>query len=131
MKRLGTPALSLATLTRRDRWRIALVAVIVLSVAIALALQTMLATRATRDNDLAMRQGWSQRDAVNSATVDSSAVVARYGIRQGGTALSWKVASPAEARTSLLALDAAGVRLAAVKLTRDGNGFVVSAELAP
>lgn len=140
IKQPSRPSLSLSALTRRDRWRIGLALITLLGVAAALFLQSLHAARTSRAQDDALRQGWLQRGTLSSNAVDVNAVLARYAIRQGSNsasgaasngAMNWKAASPAEARMSLLALDAAGVKLTSVKLARDGAGFAINAERAP
>lgn len=107
---------------------VALVAVLA-----ALALVVARDRAATRVHDAAMQSAWQSATPLAGPTLTREALFARFAIKQAGanSDLSWQAASMTELRASLLAFDLAQIRLNQVKLTRDGAGFVVTAEPAP
>lgn len=118
------------TLNRVQMRRIVYVVVVLASV-----LATIFLLRAHRQHeasryDAAVRGGWQTEALPISGAVSVAAVRARFNIAGGGASgdLVWQVTSVDELRSSLLALDLAGIKLREVKIARRGAGFTVSAE---
>ena len=83
--------------------------------------------------DAAVQSAW-QTSGVSTATpAVPEAVYSRFNMKAtaANADLAWQAATAVELRASLRALDAAQIRLAQVKITRSGTGFLVSAERAP
>ena len=113
--------------------RAAYLGVIVFCVAATLALVSAHDRAAALARDAAVQSAW-QTSGVSTATpATPEAVYSRFNIKAAAANadLAWQAATATELRASLRALDAAQIKLAQVKITRSGTGFLVSAERAP
>lgn len=118
------------TLNRVQTRRIVYIAVVLASV-----LVTIFLLRAHRQHeaslyDATVLSGWQTEALPISGAMSVAAVRARFNITGGGASgdLIWQVTSVDELRSSLLALDLAGIKVREVKIARRGAGFTVSAE---
>lgn len=119
-----------APMNRLQLRRLTYVAVLIVSVLATFFLVRAQTQREANLHDAAIRLAWQSDAAQVAGSMTEVAVRARFNIVGGGTSgdLTWQVANGAELRASLLALDAAAIKLREVKIARRGAGFTVSAE---
>lgn len=113
--------------------RAAYIAVITFCIAATLALLSANDRATTRARDTATRSSWQTNAARLLAPTSAEAVYRRFNIKAAAANadLSWQANSTNELRASLRALDAAQIKVAQIKITRNGTNFLVSAERAP
>jgi hypothetical protein len=112
--------------------RMAYAAITVVAVLLTLLLLSARDRNLARAQDAAVQAAWQSAAPPAGLPLSREAVLARFGVRQPGAAadLNWQAATMTELRASLLAFDLAQIRLTQVKITRNGAGFVVTAERA-
>ena len=113
--------------------RAAYLGVIVFCVAATLALVSAHDRAAALARDAAVQSAWQLNGVSTGTSATSDAVYSRFNMKAAAANadLAWQAATATELRASLRALDAAQIKLAQVKITRSGTGFLVSAERAP
>ena len=113
--------------------RLVYVAVLAASALLTIFLLRLHSQREVSAHDAAIGNAWQTEALPINGSISVATVRARFNITGGGAAgdLAWQVASVGELRTSLSALDLAGVKLREVKIARRGAGFTVSAEQIP
>ncbi len=107
--------------------------IMLLAVVAALALLSAREHAVARVQDATVQAAWQTASPLPGPAVTPEALFARFNIKQGSANadMSWQVGSVNELRASLLAFDLAQIRLAQVKISRSGTGFVVIAERTP
>ena len=101
---------------------------------IATLMLTAATDRATaRARDVAMQSSWQANAAPVVVQTSPEAVYSRFNIKAAATNadLTWQANSANELRASLRALDAAQIKVAQIKIARNGSQFLVNAERAP
>ena len=113
--------------------RAAYVAVIVFCIAAALMLISTTDRATARARDVAFQSSWQANAAPLLAQTSPEAVYSRFNIKAAAANadLTWQATSTNELRASLRALDAAQIKVAQIKVTRNGTNFLVNAERAP
>lgn len=109
------------------------VAVTIFSIAATLVLLSANDRATTRARDAAIQSSWQANAAPLPAPTSPEAVYSRFNIKAAAANadLTWQANSSNELRASLRALDAAQIKVAQIKITRNGTNFLVSAERAP
>ncbi len=113
--------------------RAAYVAVIVGCVAATLILVSATERSTSRARDIGIQSAWQANAALLAAKASPEAIYSRFSMKAAAANadLTWQVSAGNELRASLRALDAAGIKVAQVKITRNGANFMVTAERAP
>lgn len=121
------------TLNRVQTRRIVYVVLVMVSVLATMFLLRVHSRQEASAYEATVRNAWQKETMPISGAMNLSAVRARFNIAGGGASgdLVWQVTSVDELRSSLLALDLAGIKLREVKLARRGSGFTISAEQTP
>ena len=86
-----------------------------------------------RARDAVIQSSWQTNAAPLPAPISAEAVYSRFNMKAtaSNADLTWQANSSNELRASLRALDAAQIKVAQIKITRNGTNFLVNAERAP
>ena len=109
------------------------VAVIGVCIAVTLTLISATDRSNSRARDATIQSSWQSNAAAPPAQTSADAVYRRFSMKAAPAngELTWLASSSNELRASLRALEAAQIKIAQAKITRNGSNFLVNAERAP